>query len=195
MPRSPDAQKPRCPDIHQSRTALYSLKEVNLWYKKKYETTAIWPLELLLVALGIIFGSFLNLKENYNIGIVGEVPSGLPPIIIPDIIAVTDTSLIKGLLPDAFSTVLVAYSTGLSMGELFAAKYNYDLDANAEAHGLSFALFGNALVGGVGTGAALAPQRLGKGFEAVWAEFFFLKIFFFTFFQKKKPGDRPTPPR
>ena len=59
---------------------------------------------------------------------------------------------------DRWKPRLLPHSTGLSMGELFAMKYNYDLDANAEAHGLSFALVGNALVGGVGTGAALAPQ-------------------------------------
>lgn len=158
---------------------LYYLKEINLWYKKKYDSTRVWPVELVLVILGVIFGYLFDVKNNFDIGIVGVVPQGFPPLIVDKMVEISDIELIKKLLPDAFSIVMVSYSVGLSMGELFAFKYNYDLDANAEAHGLAFAFFGCSLIGGVSTGPALAPwcfEISGDGWQFEFEESSSVKI-------------------
>ncbi|KAB0802494.1 hypothetical protein PPYR_04680 [Photinus pyralis] len=91
------------------------------------------PVELLLVILGTVCSYFLNLVEDYNVKIVGTVPTGLPEPSLPPF------ELMGRIMVDSIVIAIVSYALSLSMALIFAQKHNYEVDANQEllAQGVS----------------------------------------------------------
>ncbi|XP_069812227.1 pendrin-like isoform X3 [Dendropsophus ebraccatus] len=91
------------------------------------------PIEVIvaIVATGISYG--VNLEETYNAAIVKNVPSGFIPPVAPDV------SLFSQLFVPAFSIGILAYAVAVSLGKVYAIKYNYEIDGNQEfiAFGIS----------------------------------------------------------
>ncbi|CAI9554318.1 unnamed protein product, partial [Staurois parvus] len=84
------------------------------------------PIEVIvaIVATGISYG--VNLEENYNAAIVKNVPSGFIPPVAPDV------SLFSQMIVPAFSIGILAYALAVSLGKVYAIKYNYEIDGNQE---------------------------------------------------------------
>ncbi|CDW55146.1 Prestin [Trichuris trichiura] len=84
------------------------------------------PIEIIVVIICTIASYLIDLPGNYQVDIVGEVPSGLLPPRLPR------WDLISRMVPDAISVGIVAYSICISLAKLFAKKHDYRLLPNQE---------------------------------------------------------------
>ncbi|XP_075062063.1 pendrin-like [Mixophyes fleayi] len=107
------------------------VKDLNERYKHVLRIPV--PIEVIvaIVATGISYG--VNLEEKYNAAIVKNVPSGFIPPVAPDV------SLFSQMIVPAFSLGILAYALAVSLGKVYAIKYNYEIDGNQEfiAFGIS----------------------------------------------------------
>ncbi|KAG8577248.1 hypothetical protein GDO81_010114 [Engystomops pustulosus] len=100
------------------------VKDINERYKHIMRIPI--PIEVIvaIVATGISYG--VNLEETYNAAIVKNVPSGFIPPVAPDV------SLFPQIIVPAFSIGILAYALAVSLGKVYAIKYNYEIDGNQE---------------------------------------------------------------
>ncbi|KAH7705163.1 sulfate permease, partial [Aphelenchoides avenae] len=103
---------------------------VNPWFKKRYRIPL--PLELFLVIVAIGASQLLNLELNYGVKIVKHVPQGIPSPSLPNF------ALLRTIWPDALAIAVICYMFVFSMGQLFAKKHKYQIDANQELYALGF---------------------------------------------------------
>ncbi|KAJ8404066.1 hypothetical protein AAFF_G00344160 [Aldrovandia affinis] len=115
---------------------LIAMKQINTLFPK---LPVRIPAELLAVIIATVATWQLSLDSKYNVEVVGKIPSGLQP---PDLPAV---SLFRLVVGDAFALSVVGYSIAISMGQIFAVKYGYQVDSNQELLALGF----SNLVGGM----------------------------------------------
>lgn len=83
----------------------------------------------LLAAL--ILGSFftwLFLRGNADIHLVGEIPGNLPPLSVPDF----DLEIIRLIAPDAFAVALLGLIEAVSISRAIASKSHQRIDCNQE---------------------------------------------------------------
>ncbi|XP_069160931.1 prestin-like [Procambarus clarkii] len=99
---------------------------------KKYTKIPI-PIELLAVVVGTGGSYLVNLEHNYDVRVVGDIPTGLPSPSLPPI------ELLPRVAVDAFFIGLVGYTTTFSMAKIFAKRQGYTVDATQElyAQGMS----------------------------------------------------------
>ncbi|XP_068210829.1 prestin-like isoform X2 [Palaemon carinicauda] len=86
------------------------------------------PIELLAVIAGTAASYFGNLQGNYDIRIVGDIPTGLPEPTAPPI------ELLPRVVVDSFVITIVSYTVSFSMTKIFAKKHNYPVDATQELY-------------------------------------------------------------
>lgn len=100
----------------------------NEWLKQRVAKMTRFPvpMELIVIVLSILLSNFADIKTNWNVFLVGSIPSGLPAPMIPKF------DLWIELLTDAFAIALVSYSVSVSLALLFAQKANYEIDFNQE---------------------------------------------------------------
>ncbi|XP_053321671.1 pendrin-like [Spea bombifrons] len=112
------------------------VKELNERYKNILRVPI--PIEVIvaIIATGISYGA--NLKETYDVAIVQKIPSGFIPPMTPDM------SMAPQMIGSAFSIGIIAYIVAVSLGKVYAIKYNYVIDGNQEfiAFGMSNMLGG-----------------------------------------------------
>ncbi|XP_004439341.1 PREDICTED: pendrin [Ceratotherium simum simum] len=108
-----------------------AVKEINDRFKHKIPVPI--PIEVIvtIIATAISYGA--NLEKNYNAGIVKSIPRGFLPPILPPV------SLFSQMLAASFSIAVVAYAIAVSVGKVYAVKYDYTIDGNQEfiAFGIS----------------------------------------------------------
>ncbi|GBP73914.1 Prestin [Eumeta japonica] len=84
------------------------------------------PIELLVVVAGTAVSKILNLKANYEVSLVGHIPTGLPQPKTPPI------DIFRLIFLDACTITMVTYTISMSMALIFASKDKYEIDANQE---------------------------------------------------------------
>lgn len=99
---------------------------------------------LLIVVGGIILVMVFNLDERAGVSVVGDVPSGFPPLTLP----LFDLSLWRLLLPTALAIAFVGYMESISVAKSLASKRREKVDANQELIALGAANLGASLTGG-----------------------------------------------
>lgn len=101
------------------------------WLAKRF--TIPFPIELVAVVLGTSASYLMNFHTNYNITIVGFIPTGFPKPALPAF------ELIPDLFLESFVITMVSYTITMSMALIFARKLMYEVDSNQEllALGLS----------------------------------------------------------
>nr|XP_046253622.1 solute carrier family 26 member 6 isoform X2 [Scatophagus argus] len=111
--------------------SLILAKELNAYLSKKLPVPI--PVELLGIIIATIVSWQVNLNEKYGVDVVGVIPSGLQPPVLPAF------SLLGQVIGDAFALAVVGYGIAISLGRIFALKYGYTVDSNQEliALGLS----------------------------------------------------------
>ena len=123
---------------------------LNTRYKDKLKIPI--PFELIVVVLGTFISHFAKLNRNFQVAVVGPIPSGIPPPILPPI-----GSAMK-YITEAFIMAIVGFSISVSMAKIFTRKCGYEIDANQEllAYGLcnTIGAFFNCF------GGAVAPPRI-----------------------------------
>ncbi|XP_037628927.1 solute carrier family 26 member 6 isoform X2 [Sebastes umbrosus] len=117
-------------------TGLILAKELNAYLSKKLPVPI--PVELLGVVIATLVSWQVNLEEKYGVDVVGVIPSGLQPPVLPT------ASLFSQVIGDAFALSVVGYGIAISLGRIFALKYGYKVDSNQEliALGLSNSIGG-----------------------------------------------------
>uniref|UniRef100_A0A8C3G9H3 Solute carrier family 26 member 6 n=1 Tax=Cyclopterus lumpus TaxID=8103 RepID=A0A8C3G9H3_CYCLU len=90
------------------------------------------------IVIATIISWQVNLADRYKVDVVGLIPSGLQPPVLPT------ASLFGQVIGDAFALSVVGYGIAISLGRIFALKYGYKVDSNQEliALGLSNAVGG-----------------------------------------------------
>ncbi|XP_006819185.2 prestin-like [Saccoglossus kowalevskii] len=104
---------------------LISIKEIETKYKRQLHG---YPLgsEIIVVILGVLFSYLLNLEEDYNVKVVGDLPAGVPAPSLPS------TTYLTSLIGPAFPLAIVSYAIAIVVVSLFAQKKRYKIDANQE---------------------------------------------------------------
>ncbi|HEY1268600.1 MAG TPA: SulP family inorganic anion transporter [Candidatus Binatia bacterium] len=98
------------------------------------------PSALVVMALAALAVKLLAL-ENEGVAIVGAVPAGLPPLKIPEF----PLDTLPSLAGEAIGLSLISFSSMMLTGRSFAAKNNYDIDADREFAALGAANVASAL--------------------------------------------------
>nr|XP_003407255.1 pendrin [Loxodonta africana] len=107
------------------------VKELNDRFKHKIPIPI--PIEVIVTVIATAVSYGANLEKNYNAGIVKSIPRGFLPPVIPPV------SLFSEMMTASFSIAVVAYAIAVSVGKVYAIKYDYAIDGNQEfvAFGIS----------------------------------------------------------
>jgi len=155
--------------------AIVALLALKKWNRR-------FPGALVVVAAGTLATWALRLDQR-GVGIVGEVPAGLPGASVPSF-SLAD---LGALLPTALAISLVGFMESISVAKAFARKHRYEVDANQELVGLGvsnlvgFFFGGYPVTGGFSRTAVngQAGARTGLA-SAITAVVIGLSLLFFT---------------
>jgi len=109
------------------------------------------PWGLVVLVGAIVVSSVAGLEER-GVDVVGDVPSGLPPIGLPGI----EYSLLPAVMFGGLAMALVGLAEGVSAARLFAAKEGYSIDSDQELIGAGTANIAAGLSGGLGVAGSLS---------------------------------------
>ncbi|XP_041110887.1 prestin-like [Polyodon spathula] len=103
---------------------LVGVKEINERFKKKLPVPIPGEIIVVIISTGVSYG--MKLHENYSIDVVGEIPVGLLPPVVPDF------SIFTAVITDSFAIAIVGFSMAASMSKIFALKHGYTVNGNQE---------------------------------------------------------------
>jgi sulfate permease, SulP family len=113
------------------------------------------PAPLIAVAAGIAGMSLLGLQAH-GIAAIGHIPTGLPPLTLPDF------SLIKKLWPGALGIALMSFTETIAAGRAFALSEEPPLRANQELLATGLANVGGALLGSMPAGGGTTQTAVNR---------------------------------
>jgi len=97
----------------------------------KVKTKCMYPIpsQLVLVILGTVISTPLDLSTVHQVKVIGNIssiPTGLPAPSMPRL------ELIPQVFMDAIPVAIISYVIGQSLGSMFGAKHGYTVDPNQE---------------------------------------------------------------
>jgi high affinity sulfate transporter 1 len=113
------------------------------------------PAPLITVAAGIAAMGLLDL-QTYGVAAVGYIPTGLPPLTLPDL------SLVEQLWPGALGIALMSFTETIAAGRAFAASEEPPLQANQELLATGLANAGGALFGSMPAGGGTTQTAVNR---------------------------------
>ncbi len=114
---------------------------------------------ILVIALSAIAVMQFNLAQA-GVKLVGQVPSGLPILAVPN----WSFSLVKDLLPAAAILALISFIESISISQAFATRNRQKIDSNNELVGLGSANLMSGLSGGFAVAGSFSRSAI--NFEA-----------------------------
>jgi high affinity sulfate transporter 1 len=142
-------------DWHLGSMAVGFASLAVLFLMHKY--TPKIPAALTVVILAIVASAAFGFEDR-GIHIVGEIPSGMPPLGFP---GWPEGVLLGELVLGALAIVIVGYAESLAAAKQYARKYGYDVDANQEMIGLGIANFGAGISQGFVVDGSLSKTAAG----------------------------------
>uniref|UniRef100_A0A182MFW5 STAS domain-containing protein n=1 Tax=Anopheles culicifacies TaxID=139723 RepID=A0A182MFW5_9DIPT len=120
--------------VYTSLVVILFMIFMNEYFKPWLSTKCRFPVpaELMAVVGGTVASYLIGLGPNFDVGLVGLIPTGLPAPQFPPI------ALIKAVAVDSIAVTIVGYSIVMSMGMIFAQKDNYEVRPNQELVALGF---------------------------------------------------------
>jgi len=112
----------------------------------------------LIVMLVAIAASVIFDWEGSGILVVGEIPTELPNLSIPEW---PGWELMSDILVGALAVILVAFAESYAAAKTYAFKFGYQIDANQEMIGLGAANLGAGLSGGFVVDGSLSKTAAG----------------------------------
>ncbi|MEL7832959.1 SulP family inorganic anion transporter [Fodinibius sp. Rm-B-1B1-1] len=112
-------------DIH-TQTFLWGITAIVVMGIVRY-WKPIFPISVVIVAFSLVLSWFTGAAQT-GIQVVGDIPTGLPSFSMPDI----NFNNMRELLPTALTLALVQFMSVASLGQTFAKRHNYIIDANHE---------------------------------------------------------------
>jgi SulP family sulfate permease len=116
-----------------------------------------FPWGLLVLVVAILASSALDLAEE-GVAVVGEVPSGLPPISLPGI----EMGDLGPVLLGGLAMALVGLAEGLSAARVYAAEEGYRIDTDQEFLGTGAANVASGMCGGLGVAGSLSKTAASR---------------------------------
>ncbi len=114
----------------------------------------------LIVLFGFIaLSSVLNLSGNYGVEVVGNLPQGLPSLVIPKLPLTTYLAMV---LP-AIGVLLVAFSEALGVAHEFSEKHGYEVDADQELRAHAVTNLVSGLLGGQLAAGGMSASAVKEG--------------------------------
>uniref|UniRef100_A0A674H2Q3 Solute carrier family 26 member 6 n=1 Tax=Taeniopygia guttata TaxID=59729 RepID=A0A674H2Q3_TAEGU len=113
--------------------SILIVKELNHKFGAKLPMPIPIELITIIVSTGISYG--VNLKEKFGVSVVGNIPSGLKPPVVPNM------SYFGQVVGNAFAIAVVGYAICISLGKIFALKHGYKVDSNQELIALGLCNF------------------------------------------------------
>ena len=112
----------------------------------------------LVVLVLSAFAAFAFELEDRDVAVLGQIPSGLPALRVPDV-AWGD---LRTLLPAAAAIALVAAADTLVSSRAFAVRGGYEVEANGDLVGLGAANVASAVSGGITASASAARTAVAE---------------------------------
>ncbi|NXT36457.1 S26A6 protein, partial [Pelecanoides urinatrix] len=113
--------------------AIFIVKELNHKFAAKLPMPIPIELITIIISTGISYG--VNLNAKFGISVVGNIPSGLKPPVVPKV------SYFGQVVGNAFAIAVVGYAICISLGKIFALKHGYKVDSNQELIALGLCNF------------------------------------------------------
>ncbi|NXW89404.1 S26A6 protein, partial [Alopecoenas beccarii] len=113
--------------------AIFVVKELNHKFAAKLPMPIPIELITIIISTGISYG--VNLSAKFGISVVGNIPSGLKPPVVPNF------SYFGQVVGNAFAIAVVGYAICISLGKIFALKHGYKVDSNQELIALGLCNF------------------------------------------------------
>jgi SulP family sulfate permease len=98
-----------------------------------------FPSALVVVLIGTVITALFGLHQH-GVSIVGDIPGGLPNLLVPQL----NISDLSNLLPIILVISLVGYMESIAIAKSIAGKHGYKIDANQELVALGAANIGGA---------------------------------------------------
>ena len=115
------------------------------------------PGALVLVVGGLLATALFGL-EGRGVALVGDVPSGLPAVVLPDFGYIADH--LADVLTAALALLMIGFSQTAGDARSFAAKHRYQVDVNQESLAQGVANVGSGLVQGIPVSTSLSASSL-----------------------------------
>ena len=116
-----------------------------------------FPWGLLVLVVAILASSALDLEDE-GVAVVGEVPSGLPPVSLPGI----EIGDLGPVLVGGLAMALVGLAEGLSAARLYATEEGYRIDTDQEFLGTGAANVASGMCGGLGVAGSLSKTAASR---------------------------------
>jgi MFS superfamily sulfate permease-like transporter len=113
------------------------------------------PAPLIVVAVGIGIASLLALR-SYGVALVGQVPTGFPPVTVPDF------TLAVQLWPGALGIALMSFTETIASGRAFAQSDEPNPRANRELLATGLANAGGAFLGAMPVGGGTSQTAVNR---------------------------------
>jgi SulP family sulfate permease len=117
------------------------------------------PGALVLVVCGIVGSSLFDL-DGHGVALVGDVPSGLPTPLLPDLDLVKDE--LSTILIAAFALVLIGFSQTAGDARAFATRHKYRIDVDQESVAQGMANVGAGAFQGMPVTTSLSASSLNE---------------------------------
>lgn len=98
-----------------------------------------------VVTVGILVSWFFSLHNSQGVDIIGQIPSGLPSIALPQL----DTKLWVELMGIAALMAVIGFFESVSVAKAIATRKRQRIDANQESIALGLANIGSSFSGGM----------------------------------------------
>ena len=115
------------------------------------------PGALVLVVGGLLANWAFGLADR-GVAVVGDIPSGLPRLSIPDVGLLVDHA--GTVVAAAVALLLIGFSQTAGDARAFAAKHNYQIDINQESVAQALANTGAGLFQGMPVSTSLSASSL-----------------------------------
>jgi sulfate permease, SulP family len=116
-----------------------------------------WPESLILLVTGLVASASLDLGA-YGIALVGNVPSGLPAVVLPDLAYAANHLGI--VLVASVALVLIGFSQTAGDARAFAAEHRYRVNIDQESVAQGVANVGSGLLQGIPVSTSLSGSSL-----------------------------------
>lgn len=143
------------PDLNTT-TLLVGVSSILLLLSMHKFTPKI-PGALVALVAGIAVSTYFSLSDE-GVKIIGEVPTGLPTLVVPSMTFIVDNMSV--IITGAIGVFMIALSESIATARLYATKHHYRIDNNQEMLAQGFANTASGMFQGISVAGSLSKSSL-----------------------------------